>query len=70
MKEGWSAGLRAHLKMTGELLNCFRFVPLWTYFAYLRALEVLPATEDLDRETLFEMQGASLPPKSDLALTT
>lgn len=68
-KEGWSVGLRSHLKMTGELLNCFRFVPLWTYFAYLRALEVLPATEYLDRESLFQRPLASLP-KSDLALTT
>lgn len=69
-KEGWSAGLRSHLKMTGELLNCFRFVPLWTYFAYLKALEVLPATDVLDRETLFERPATAVPAKSDLALTT
>ncbi|MBI2212474.1 MAG: glycosyltransferase [Acidobacteria bacterium] len=31
-----------HARMTLELLDCFRFVPLWTYGAYLRNLKVLP----------------------------
>jgi hypothetical protein len=29
--------------MTLELLGCLRDVPLWTYGAYLRHLQVLPA---------------------------
>lgn len=41
-KAGWRRGLPAHLTMTRELLDCFRFVPLWTYGAYLRNLRVLP----------------------------
>jgi len=28
--------------MTAELLKCFGFVPLWTYWRYLRHLDVLP----------------------------
>ena len=28
--------------MTRELLACLRFVPLWTYRAYLSHLKVLP----------------------------
>lgn len=49
-KAGWREGLPAHLAMTRELLACLRFVPLWTYGAYLRNLRVLPPS------------GASLPP--------
>jgi hypothetical protein len=41
-KAGWTRGARAHLAMTAELLDCLRTVPLWTYGAYLRGLEVLP----------------------------
>lgn len=41
-KVGWRQGLPAHLAMTRELLACLRFVPLWTYGAYLRNLRVLP----------------------------
>ncbi|HEX9941571.1 MAG TPA: glycosyltransferase [Thermoanaerobaculia bacterium] len=41
-KQGWRQGLPAHLAMTRELLACLRFVPLWTYPAYLRNLRVLP----------------------------
>jgi glycosyltransferase involved in cell wall biosynthesis len=39
----WTAGLPRHLAMTLELLSCLRDVPLWTYGAYLRHLQVLPA---------------------------
>jgi glycosyltransferase involved in cell wall biosynthesis len=42
-KVGWRRGLPMHLAMTRELLGCFRFVPLWTYGTYLRALTVLPS---------------------------
>lgn len=45
-KAGWRRGLPAHLAMTRELLGCFRFVPLWTYGAYLRNLRVLPPAGD------------------------
>lgn len=41
-KVGWRAGLPSHLAMTRDLLACFRFVPLWTYGAYLRHLSILP----------------------------
>jgi glycosyltransferase involved in cell wall biosynthesis len=41
-KVGWRRGLPSHLAMTRELLACLRFVPLWTYRAYLRNLKVLP----------------------------
>jgi glycosyltransferase involved in cell wall biosynthesis len=41
-KNGWRAGSVDHFRMTLELLDCFRFVPLWTYGAYLRNLTVLP----------------------------
>jgi glycosyltransferase involved in cell wall biosynthesis len=41
-KTGWRHGLPAHLAMTRDLLACLRFVPLWTYGAYLRNLRVLP----------------------------
>ena len=41
-KVGWRRGLPAWAAMTGELLSCLRFVPLWTYGAYLRSLTVLP----------------------------
>ncbi len=41
-KAGWRAGLPAHLAMTRDLLACLRFVPLWTYGAYLQNLRVLP----------------------------
>ncbi len=44
-KTGWRRGLPAHLAMTRDLLACLRFVPLWTYGAYLRNLQVLPAAE-------------------------
>lgn len=40
-KTGWRQGLPAHLAMTRDLLACLRFVPLWTYGAYLRNLRVL-----------------------------
>jgi glycosyltransferase involved in cell wall biosynthesis len=41
-KVGWRRGLPSHLAMTRELLACLRFVPLWTYRAYLSHLRVLP----------------------------
>lgn len=41
-KVGWRRGLPSHLSMTRELLACLRFVPLWTYRAYLSHLKVLP----------------------------
>jgi len=41
-KAGWRRGLPSHLAMTRELLACLRFVPLWTYRAYLSHLKVLP----------------------------
>ena len=41
-KVGWRRGLPSHLAMTRELLACLRFVPLWTYRAYLSNLTVLP----------------------------
>jgi glycosyltransferase involved in cell wall biosynthesis len=41
-KVGWRRGLPSHLAMTRELLACLRFVPLWTYRAYLSHLKVLP----------------------------
>jgi glycosyltransferase involved in cell wall biosynthesis len=41
-KSGWRNGGISHVRMTLELLDCFRFVPLWTYAAYLRNLTVLP----------------------------
>jgi len=41
-KVGWRLGLPSHLSMTRELLACLRFVPLWTYGAYLSNLKVLP----------------------------
>jgi glycosyltransferase involved in cell wall biosynthesis len=41
-KAGWRRGLPSHLAMTRELLACLRFVPLWTYGAYLKNLKVLP----------------------------
>jgi hypothetical protein len=41
-KRGWCEGLPSHLRMTRELLDCLRVVPLWTYRAYLRRLSVLP----------------------------
>jgi polyisoprenyl-phosphate glycosyltransferase len=44
-KVGWVRGVRSHLSMTAELLGCFRFVPLWTYWSYLRNLDILRETE-------------------------
>ena len=44
-KVGWRQGLPSHLAMTGELLACFRIVPLWTYRSYLRHLSILPPSE-------------------------
>jgi len=41
-KAGWRRGLPSRLAMTRELLACLRFVPLWTYGAYLKNLKVLP----------------------------
>ena len=46
-KSGWRRGGRAHLAMTVELLDCFRFVPLWTYWSYLRNLDILRGSEHL-----------------------
>jgi len=44
-KAGWRRGLASHLAMTAELLACLRFVPLWTYRAYLNNLKVLPPAD-------------------------
>lgn len=41
-KLGVRRGVASHLRMTAELLDCFRFVPLWTYPSYLSRLVVLP----------------------------
>jgi glycosyltransferase involved in cell wall biosynthesis len=51
-KAGWRRGLPSHLAMTGELLACLRFVPLWTYRAYLSRLRVLPPAGSSDRPAL------------------
>jgi len=51
-KEGLRKGLPQHLRMTVELLDCFRFVPLWTYWSYLKHLDVLCSTEDMKRVPL------------------
>ena len=40
-KLGLWRGTRARIAMTGELLHCLTFVPLWTYGSYLRNLTVL-----------------------------
>ncbi|MGZ4777912.1 MAG: glycosyltransferase family 2 protein [Thermoanaerobaculia bacterium] len=40
-KLGFWRGTRARIAMTGELLHCLTFVPLWTYGSYLRNLTVL-----------------------------
>ncbi|MEO8217486.1 MAG: glycosyltransferase [Acidobacteriota bacterium] len=61
-KLGWSRGAMSHMAMTLELLNCFRFVPLWTYGSYLRQLTVLApsrradeaATRGLDQSELLK----------------
>lgn len=47
-KAGWLEGSRSHLAMTIELLACFRFVPLWTYWSYLRNLDILRGSEQTD----------------------
>lgn len=41
-KLGVRRGVISHLRMTFELLDCLRFVPLWTYPSYLSRLSVLP----------------------------
>ncbi len=41
-KLGWARGLPRHLAMTAELLGCLVDVPLWTYGAYLRRLQIDP----------------------------
>ena len=51
-KTGWRRGLPQYAAMTGELLGCFRLVPLWTYGSYLRSLTIL----------------AGLPPDSSIPL--
>jgi glycosyltransferase involved in cell wall biosynthesis len=43
-KLGLWRGSRANLAMSLELLHCFTFVPLWTYWSYLRNLTILPQT--------------------------
>ncbi|HVT05569.1 MAG TPA: glycosyltransferase [Thermoanaerobaculia bacterium] len=48
-KEGLRKGLPQHFRMTIELLDCFRFVPLWTYWSYLKNLDVLCPTEEMKR---------------------
>jgi glycosyltransferase involved in cell wall biosynthesis len=64
-KQGWRRGFPSHLKMTGELLDCLRIVPLWTYRAYLRHLRILPpvAAGALPPVPLRET-GSSVPPVS------
>lgn len=52
-KTGWMRGGRAHLSMTIELLDCFRFVPLWTYWSYLRNLDILRGSEQLSVPAAF-----------------
>lgn len=47
-KVGWRRGLPAWASMTRELLDCFRFVPLWTYGSYLRSLTILESSNPLD----------------------
>jgi glycosyltransferase involved in cell wall biosynthesis len=67
-KQGWRRGLPSHLKMTGELLDCLRFVPLWTYGAYLRNLRILPPVAAGAAGTLptlpLRETGSSVPPVS------
>jgi polyisoprenyl-phosphate glycosyltransferase len=52
-KRGWREGLPSHLRMSRELLECLRIVPLWTYRAYLNHLTVLspanPVNPDVER---------------------
>jgi glycosyltransferase involved in cell wall biosynthesis len=43
-KLGFWRGTRARMAMTGELLHCLTFVPLWTYGSYLRNLTVLKSS--------------------------
>ncbi len=43
-KMGALRGALAHVSMTAELLQCFTFVPLWTYRNYLRNLTILEST--------------------------
>jgi len=45
-KRGWRQGLPSQLRMARELLGCLRFVPLWTYRAYLKHLSVLPPSRE------------------------
>jgi glycosyltransferase involved in cell wall biosynthesis len=40
-KLGVARGVRAHLSMTAELLQCLTFVPWWTYRRYLSNLTIL-----------------------------
>lgn len=50
-KLGRLNGLKAHISMTIELLDCFRIVPLWTYGSYLRNLTVLTSKNSAVKET-------------------
>ncbi len=58
-KTGWRRALPSYLAMTGELLGCFRTVPLWTYGAYLRNLRILPPCYPSPDQTSSAPLGAS-----------
>ncbi len=57
-KRGWREGLPSSIRMAGELLACLRFVPLWTYRAYLENLSVLPPAGDGCRAALVAAASA------------
>ncbi len=59
-KNGWRKGIPAHLRMTAELLGCFRFVPLWTYPAYLANLEVLPPSDQVNPDAVSLLDPSNL----------
>ena len=67
-KMGFLRGTRSHISMTFQLLACFRFVPLWTYWSYLSTLVVLkPSERSLDRRTEGDKQS---PDESGLVTET
>jgi glycosyltransferase involved in cell wall biosynthesis len=59
-KNGWRSGGISHARMTLELLDCFRFVPLWTYAAYLRNLTVLPPSGRMPSERFLAQNQSDL----------
>ncbi|HXI11897.1 MAG TPA: glycosyltransferase [Thermoanaerobaculia bacterium] len=65
-KMGFVRGVRSHISMTLQLLACFRFVPLWTYWSYLSTLVVLkPSGQAYDLST-----GVNRQPPEEPGLVT